>query len=441
MKRCLFALIFLALSLPAQGADITGLRFRQAPDKLRVVFDVSAPVEYEVIVLADPHRVVIDIKSSRALESFVENQQSADFTETALVSVRSASRNDSDYRLVLDLREAMVYKAFVLEPAGPYGHRLVVDLTNAALGDQIPPPASPKVDEAGLRDVMVAVDAGHGGDDPGTLGIGKLPEKEIVLAIAKRLNRIINATPGFSAKLVRTGDYYIGLRRRVDIARKLPADVFVSIHADAAANKSANGISIYTLSDRGASSEEARVLADLENNSDLIGGVAKIDLLEQDEVLSQVIVDMSMNANRALSVSLSQSVVEEMGKVAKLRPRPLGQAAFRVLRSHDVPSILVETGYLTNAQDYRRLADGTHQERLAKAIMTGITNYIRENPPHGTRFAANLAEPPNQYEIRRGDILSAIATRFGVSIAELRQANELESDQIKVGEVLIIPRT
>ena len=434
MNRRLFVLIFLALALPAYGADITGLRFWQSPDKLRVVFDVSAEVDYEVIVLQDPHRVVIDIKSSRAVESFVENQRSADYTDTALISVRSAVRNDSDYRLVLDLREAMVHNAFPLAPFGPNGHRLVVDLARVV---STPTEREPLTTEGEYRDVIVAVDAGHGGEDPGTLGIGKSPEKKIVLSIAKRLHRHINTLPNFRAELVRTGDYYIPLRERIQKARDLPADVFVSIHADAAANKSASGVSVYTLSERGASSEEARRLADLENNSDLIGGVSEIDLREQIEGLDQVLLDMSLHAKRVRSIELGQSVIEELGKVAKLRPRPLGEAAFVVLKSPDVPSILVETGYLTNAQEYRRLADGNHQERLAKAMMNGIVNYVHADPPPGTKVAAL----PTRYEIRRGDTLSVIASRFGVSTAELRQANALESDQIRPGEVLIIPKT
>lgn len=438
MKRCLFAVILFLLALPAWAADITGLRFWQSPDKLRVVFDVSAEVDYEVLVLEDPHRVVIDIKSSRPVDSYVEDESAADFTHTALVSVRSAVRNDNDYRLVLDLRDAMVHDAFTLAPFGPNGHRLVVDLAKAVI---IQEEAEPVPAEGALRDVIVAVDAGHGGEDPGTLGIGKSPEKKIVLSIAKRLHRHINALPEFRAELVRTGDYYIPLRERIQKARDMPADVFVSIHADAAANKSARGVSIYTLSERGASSEEARRLADLENNSDLIGGVSEIDLREQEDTLAQVLLDMSMDANRVRSIELSQSVIGELSKVAKLRPRPLGEAAFVVLKSPDVPSILVETGYLTNAQEYQRLADGEHQERLATAMMRGITNFIRQNPPPGTSLAHRVSGSPIQYEIRRGDTLSDIAGRYGVSTARLRQANALESDQIRPGEVLIIPQT
>ena len=434
MKRCLFVLIFLILTPPAQGADITGLRFWQSPEKLRVVFELSAEVDYEVDVLQDPHRVVIDIKSSRAVESFVENQRSADFTDTALISVRSAVRNDSDYRLVLDLRETMVHEDFTLAPFGPKPHRLVVDLTKAVTTRK---EREPVTTEGEYRDVIVAVDAGHGGEDPGTLGIGKSPEKKIVLSIAKRLYRHINALPNFKAELVRTGDYYIPLRERIQKARDLPADVFVSIHADAAANKSANGVSVYTLSERGASSEEARRLADLENNSDLIGGVSEIDLRELDDMLASVILDMSTNETQVRSVELAQLVVQELGKVAKLRPRPLGEAAFVVLKSPDVPSILVETGYLTNTQDYQRLADDNHQERLAKAMKNGIVDFVHSNPPAGTKVAAL----GTRYEIRRGDTLSTIASRFGVSTAEIRQANALENDRIRPGEVLLIPKT
>ncbi len=438
MKRSLLAVTLLALALPVQSADITGLRFWQSPDKLRVVFDVDEPVEYEVSVLEDPYRVVVDIELSQAVDSLEETIRNADFSDTALRSVRTAPRNDTDYRLVLDLREAMVPSAFKLAPAGPYSHRLVVDLTSVTrrARDQ----AAVTV-EGAARDVIVAVDAGHGGDDPGTLGTGKLPEKVVVLAIAKRLHRLLNERPGFRAELVRTGNYFIALTRRVQIARSLPADVFVSVHADAAHNKSANGITVYTLSEKGASDEEARRIADLENNSDLIGGVSEIDLREQEDMLARVLLDMSMDATQVRSMELAQTVIRELGAVAKLRPRPHGQAPFRVLKSPDVPSILVETGYLSNMQDYRKLIDPNYQERLAKAMTKGIVEFVHANPPPNTKVAANLAEQPTQYEIRRGDTLSAIASRFGVSTADLRQANALGSDRIKIGQVLIIPKT
>ncbi len=382
--------LLLLLAMQVNAADITGLRINQSPDKLRVVFDVNAGVNYEVLIFEEPHRVVIDLKSSTGAASFEKDRQGLDFADTALTAIRSAVRNDIDFRVVLDLREAMRPKDFTLPPAGPYGHRLVIDLTRLAADTMEVPTPSATGAEVGsdvLRDAVVAIDAGHGGEDPGTLGIGKAPEKVVVLSIAKRLHRLINAMPGFQSRLVRTGDYYIALRRRIEIARDLPADVFISIHADAAANKSARGVSIYTLSERGASSEEAHRLANIENNSDLIGGVSDIDLRVQEETLRQVLLDMSMDANRLRSIELSRSVVEEMGKVANLRPRPLGEAAFVVLKSPDVPSILVETGYLTNRQDYRRLASEAHQEELAQAMQRGIVRFIRDNPPPGTRIA------------------------------------------------------
>ncbi len=383
-QRLLFVLVAASLALPAFSAEITGLRFRQAPDKLRVVFDVSAEVEYDVLVLQDPPRVAIDLKTSTPEASFTRILERADFSDTSLRGVRSAVRGRHDYRMVLDLRQSMTPSVFKLLPAGPYGHRLVVDLSNhvSTRPERVPTPPS------GMpRDVIVAVDAGHGGDDPGTLGIGKKTEKEIVLSIARRLQRIINARPGYRAVMIRTGDYYIALRKRIEMARALPADVFVSVHADAAPSKAASGITIYTLSERGAVSEETRRLADLENNSDLIGGVSEIDLREQEDILARVLLDMSMDANRVRSNQLGAAVVKAVGKVAALRPRPLLEAPFVVLKSPDVPSILVETGYLTNTSDYRKLADGNHQEKLAKAITAGIEEFIQQSPPPGTRVA------------------------------------------------------
>jgi len=387
-QRLLFVLVALSLALPAFSAEITGLRFRQAPDKLRVVFDVSAEVEYDVLVLQDPPRVAIDLKTSTPEASFTRILDRADFSETSLRSVRSAVRGKHDYRMVLDLRQSMTPTVFKLRPAGPYGHRLVVDLSNDV---STRPQRAPTPPSGTPRDVIVAVDAGHGGDDPGTLGIGKKTEKEIVLSIARRLHRVVNARPGYRAVMIRTGDYYIALRKRIEMARALPADVFVSVHADAAPSKTASGITIYTLSERGAVSEETRRLADLENNSDLIGGVSEIDLREQEDILARVLLDMSIDANRVRSNQLGAAVVDAIGKVAALRPRPLLEAPFVVLKSPDVPSILVETGYLTNTSDYRKLADGNHQEKLAKAITAGIEAFIQQSPPPGTRVAMTQA--------------------------------------------------
>ena len=439
MKRTLLAALLLAFALPADASELTGFRFRQAPDKLRVVFDVDAEVSYEMLTLEEPHRIVIDFKDSAPAASFDKDRQSADLSDTALLAVRSAPRDTSDHRVVLDLREPMTPNDFTLAPAGPYGHRLVVDLTGKAAQSQAKKEPPPPPSEGGLRDVLIAIDAGHGGEDPGTLGVGRLPEKDIVLSISKRLNRLINATDGFKSIMVRDGDYYPALRKRIEFARSNRADVFVSIHADAARNKSAKGASVYTLSERGASSEEARMLADLENNSDLIGGVSEIDLREQEGILAQVLLDISMGAKRVRSIELASSVIKEMDKVAKLRPRPHGEAAFVVLKSPDVPSILIETGYLTNASEYRRLSDANHQERLAKAMMLGITNFIRGDPPPGTRIAATASTQPRQYEVREGDTLSSIASRFGLNTARLRSDNGLDSDRIRVGQVLVIP--
>lgn len=439
MKRFLLIAVLLSLAVPVAASELTGFRFRQTPDKLRVVFDSDAQVRYELLVLEDPHRIVVDFESSSALPSFERDRQDAEFGDTALIAVRSAPRQGADYRVVLDLRESMNPNHFTLAPAGPYGHRLVIDLTGSGQSQIKIAPQPPL--EGELRDVLIAVDAGHGGEDPGTPGIGKIPEKDIVLAIARRLHRLINATEGFKSILIRDGDYLRGLHKRIEFAREHRAHVFVSIHADGALNKSARGASVYTLSEKGASSEEARRLANLENNSDLISGVSEIDLREKDDMLAQVLLDMSMEAKRVRSIALAQAVIKEMGKVTRLRPHPHGEAGFRVLKAPDLPSILVETGFLTNVSDYELLANGAHQEKLAKAILRGVANYVHSDPPPGTHAAAATLSTGIEYKIRRGDTLSGVAQRFSVSAASLRGANGLTSDKIRVGQVLKIPNS
>jgi N-acetylmuramoyl-L-alanine amidase len=294
------------------------------------------------------------------------------------------------------------------------------------------------------RVLIIALDAGHGGEDPGAVGHRGAREKEVVLAIARDLKGLIDAEPGFKAVLVRTGDYFIPLRKRTEIARRANADLFISIHADAFTRTSAFGASVFALSDGGATSETARLLADRENRSDLIGGVGGVSLGNKDQVLASVLLDLSMTATLSASLDVGHQVLTSIGRITPLHKRRVEQAGFMVLKSPDIPSILVETGFISNPGEAQKLVTRSHQQALARAMHGGIREYFHRNPPPGTRVAAlkadgKIAQGPREHTVRGGDTLSMIATRYNVSLSALRQANGLGDDQIRVGQVLKVP--
>ncbi len=438
-RRCARALLpglvlWLAVVASAQAASgrVDGVRMHEAPDYTRVVFDTSGPVRYEVFTLDNPARVVVDLKDTGARPGFdpsISNPRGERVT-----AVRAAPRG-GEYRVVLDLARRVEPKSFTLDPVPPYGHRLVVDLY--AAGPSRAVPAAPPPEEK--RDVVVAIDPGHGGEDPGALGPDRIMEKDVVLSISRRLAARIDAMPGFRAVLVRRGDYYIALRDRIRIARDQRADLFVSVHADAFRSNSVSGASVYTLSERGATSETARWLAEKENRSDLIGGVGDVTLGDKDDVLAHVLLDLSMDANRSASVEAGARVLGHLGSVAKLHKNRVEQAGFVVLKAPDVPSILVETGYISNPAEARRLNTADYQERIAAALASGIRDHMERHAPPGTLLAARRDRGDVRYTIETGDTLSEIAARYGTSARRLKEANGLRGDVIRVGQTIVIP--
>jgi len=289
------------------------------------------------------------------------------------------------------------------------------------------------MDQGGERDVVIAIDAGHGGDDPGALGRHGTREKDVTLAIARKLAQVIDAEPGMKAVLVRKGDYYVGLRQRMGIARQNKADLFVSIHADAFRDPRVRGASVYTLSRRGASSEAARWLAESENASDLIGGVS---LEDKDDVLASVLLDLSQTAAMEASADVAQRVFRQLRRFGPVHSNRVQQAGFMVLKSPDIPSILVETAFISNASEEQHLNNPAHQAELAQAIMSGIREYFQVSPPPGTLMAS---QAEHRHVIEPGDTLSGIAQQYRVSLNSLRDINGLTSDQIRVGQTLLIP--
>jgi N-acetylmuramoyl-L-alanine amidase len=419
----------------AASVQVEGVRLWAAPDSTRVVFDISAAVKHKLFTLRNPDRLVIDLTDT-GIDARVKN---AFPTGGVVKNLRSGPRQGGDLRLVLDLKGKVKPKSFVLKPNQQYGHRLVVDLfdtdaaSKPALGAAKPKQVRKAENPAELRELVVAIDAGHGGEDPGARGKKGTREKDVVLAIARRLARLVEKEPGMRPVLIRDGDYYVGLRKRMDIARKHRADLFISIHADAFRDRRVQGASVYVVSRRGASSEMARWLAARENASDLAGGVS---LDDKDDVLAGVLLDLAQTATLEVSNEVAADVLREMKGIGRVHKGSVQHAGFVVLKSPDIPSLLVETAFISNPSEESRLRSGKHQQKVARAIMGGVRRYFAANPPPGTLFAQAA---PRQHIVRRGDTLSELAERYGVTMASLRRQNGLRGDNLLIGKRLTIP--
>ncbi|MBW4933905.1 N-acetylmuramoyl-L-alanine amidase [Marinobacter sp. F4206] len=430
--------LMLSFSLAAQaGTRVEGARIWPAPDHTRLVLDTAGKVAHNVFSLQSPARLVIDLKNTELKANF----DKLDLSDSPIRRIRSAPRNGTDLRVVLDLKSDIKPRSFQLEPNEQYGHRLVVDLIDEG-GTRLEKATKPTVtqDAGGKRDVIVVIDAGHGGEDPGALGPRGTREKDVVLKMSKTLANLINERPGYTAKLTRTGDYYIGLRDRTLLARKYNADLFVSVHADAFRTPQPKGASVFALSQRGATSETARWLAQSENRSDLTGGVS---LDGRDDMLAGVLLDLSMTASINASLGVGSSVLGKLGSVAKLHKSGVEQAAFVVLKSPDIPSILVEAGFISNPQEEKNLSTEWYRSRLASAIMKGIDDYFQKTPPPGTLLAWQKQQrggsSVSHYRIQRGDTLSGVARRNQTTVSELMQFNDLRDDRVMVGQTIRIP--
>ena len=425
----------LALLLPltlAHAGTLQNIRAYEAPDHTRVVLDTATPADAKIFPLSNPHRLVIDLAGTGPAAGFNPDVSSA--MGRRVKNIRWGAR-PSAYRVVLDLDKPLKRKDFKLPPIAPYGHRLVIDLFDEQPAEPTPPrPEEPD----GLRPIVIAIDAGHGGEDPGAIGPNRVYEKRITLSIARKLAARFNDTPGYRAVLVRTGDYYIPLRRRTQIAHRERAHLFLSIHADAFKNPKVSGASVYMLSERGADSEMARYLAEKENRSDLFGGVSDVSLDDMEPYLRQTLTDLSMQGKRRQSSEVGGEVLNQLNRVTKLHKKQVGHAGFVVLKAPDIPSLLIETGFISNPTEARRLNQAEHQGKLVRAIYNGVINYWLANPPPGTLLAHN-AGGELSHRIQRGDTLSGIAARYGTTVARLRQANGLAGNRIRVGQVLTIP--
>ncbi|HET7560815.1 MAG TPA: N-acetylmuramoyl-L-alanine amidase [Rhodanobacteraceae bacterium] len=467
-----------AAAAPAAAATtVNGVRVWGGPDSTRVVMDLSGPAEYKLFQLDKPDRVVLDFSDSTFGKGV------ADAAGKGVVKDVRVGHYQGKARVVLDLDGPAHPKSFLLTPAGQYGYRLIVDLGTPS---NQPPRIVRTIDDDVAHDkprpVVIAVDAGHGGDDPGARGRGKTLEKTVTLEIAKDLAKLIDAQPGMQAVLTRDGDYFVPLKKRFQIARSHKADLFVSIHANSCPDYcDARGASVWVLSTHGKQSEAGRWLANSENASDLIGGVS---LDDKNHMLASVLLDLSQGASMHAAHEVGGDVLDALGKIGPLYRSTVQGANFVVLRSPDVPSILVETAFISNRSDERRLDSARDRERLANAILVGVKQYFQTTPPPGTWLAAQRDQRlhlpssapliakvdtsnrgqsgtipavasaaagggagdaiQDMHKVARGETLSGIAQQYGVSLRSLRQVNsgKIQSGgAIQAGAVLLIPNS
>lgn len=431
-QRMLSIAIILLIPLAAVAdSTVKNIRIWTEDDRTRVVLDLSHPADHRIFTLRGPDRLVVDLKDSRLAESLKRLP-----TGGTIKSIRSGVRSNGQLRIVLDLNQSVRSRSFTAGPNDKYGDRLVIDLHKQGNIRTVKRASESQV--AG-RDIVIAVDAGHGGHDPGAIGRAKTREKDVALAVGKLLVEKINAEPGMRAILVRKGDYYVDHRERMAIAHRSKADLFVSIHADAVDDRRARGASVYVLSLKGASDEAGRRLAQRENASDLIGGIS---LADKDEVLASVLLDLSQNAALSASLDIGDAVIGQLARIGKVHKRKVQQAGFLVLKSPDMPSILVETAYISNPDEEKKLRSRAHHQKLSGAILNGIRSYFHQNPPPNSQLAQNRRGGSStrvSHVISRGDTLSEIAERYDVSMAAIRSVNKLSSDRVKVGQKLTIP--
>ena len=449
----------------AEQTLIRGVQIWATPDHTRVVLDTQGPASHQ-LSKKQPDQLVLEIKNASLQGALPTNLDKAPVIASLQATPVRAGR---DLRMVVDLKQAVVAKAFILPATGLQGQRLVLDLETKAApapvklaknepgsktrgkngksskkGDTAPK-SGVKAPSAAMepRELVVAVDAGHGGEDPGAIGPTGVQEKSVTLAIAKRLQRQINAQPGMRAVLTRKGDYFIPLRQRIQKARDAKADLFVSIHADSVDDPSVGGASVYTLSQRGASSEAARLQAEKENRADLISGV---ELSSKDPQLTSMLIEMAQSGTMEASQQLARQVLGRLKGVGKTRKSQVQHAGFADLKAPNIPSVLVETAYLSNPAEEGKLQDPAHQERLAEALTGGIRKYFAKHPPARDAQVARVdadadTDATLQHKVGHGETLSEVAQQYRVARSDLRSANHLNGDNVRVGQVLRIPKS
>lgn len=427
------------------AASVEEVRLWRAPDSTRLVFDLSNAVDYNIFNLDNPERVVIDIRDS----TFLADLTPLEFADSPVTAIRTGIRNGDDLRLVLDLAQRVQYQSFTLGANGEFRDRLVIDLYDPR--SAVVPEQSntrtvttlPVVQTDNRRDIVVAVVAGHGGEDPGAPSHNRrFWEKDVTLAIARAIEDRLRQTPGYSPFMLRDGDYSVPLKTRPVIARDSRVDIYISIHADSYRRSEVQGVTIYALSGETADQENIRRVEEKENLADLLGGVAgDTRIADVEDDLALTLLDLSMAWSMEQSVTLGAHILDTLDGVARLRKDKVQGGNLWELRSPDIPSILIETGYISNPDEAARLNSASYQRTMAGAIVQGVENYFYESPPMGTLVAWQKENGvmPESYIVKRGDSLSMVAQRFQVSLAELKSSNGLRNDTIRIGQTLTIP--
>lgn len=444
MLRILLSCFFIWASQMTAAAQLKNIVIHDELKGAKIQIAWSGTTSAHAFFLPNPNRLVVDFNSI----STTFDVRKVTHSQALIARLRSGQPTPSTLRLVFDLKQSVRLKTSSWQPANPQYRGLLIQIDQSAamnhssrpmasisssIKSRIPishRPAKP------LRDVIVVLDPGHGGKDPGAHGPNRHLEKDVVLQIALRLKRLIDAQPGMRAILTRNGDYYIGLRERLNLARRYNADIFVSIHADAFINQHSNGASVFALSQTGATSEAARWIAEKENYSEL-GGVKLSSLDDRNGLIRTVLLDLSQTATISASLQMGNRLLQNLDKVTTLHSSAVEQARFVVLKSPDIPSVLIETGFITNPREEKNLTSALYQIQLSHAIFAGLKRYFLDNPPHGSRLEA--ISGVNRYVVKSGDSLPTVAKRYHVSVDALKLANHLSDSRIKAGQQLSIP--
>jgi N-acetylmuramoyl-L-alanine amidase len=453
MVRSIISVLMLCLMTHAVSAAQNTINdVRVSPDaaKTRIVFDVDTAPDFTYFTLKKPLRLVIDLKNTASTFKLSSVKNSGSLVRKLRYST---PKRATSARVVVELNRNAEPSLFAVAPNKSYGHRLVLDLADSApevaqkpASSSAPPSSKQRVviDESSStrdRDIIVAIDAGHGGQDPGSIGPAGSFEKHITLSIAKRLQAMVDAEDGMRAIMTRTGDYYLSPNKRPEIARQKKADLLISIHADAFTQPQPRGGSVWVLSMRRADTELGRWMERTERHSELLGGAAEVISDKSSErYLAETILGLSMDHSMATSHDLGNKVIEELKAVTSLHKRKPQAASLAVLTSPDIPSILVEVGFISNPQEEKNLNWSKYRERLAKAMFNAAKRYFRQVPPDGTLWAAEKAKN-RTHRVRSGESLSLLAQRYNVRVSSIKAANNLRNDVVRIGQVLTIPST